>query len=56
MIPCNEYNNNCKKCNYDYLCEYRMKVSDNVPIIQGGLYVGDTTKRETTKSQLKVVK
>lgn len=55
-IPCNECNNDCNKCNYDYLCEYRMGVSDNVPVIQGGLFVSDTTKRDTIKSQLKVVK
>lgn len=56
MIPCNECENNCKKCNYDYLCEYRMGVSNNVPVIQGGLFVGDTTKRDVVKSQLKIVK
>lgn len=55
-IACNECNNDCSNCKYDYLCEYRMKVSDNVPVIQGGLYVGDTTKRDTVKSQLRIVK
>lgn len=55
MIACNESNNNCSKCPYDYLCEYRMKLSDNVPVIQGGLFVGDTTKREAVKSQLRIV-
>lgn len=56
MIACSECNNDCNKCNYDYLCEYRMGVSNNVPVIQGGLFVSDTTKREATKSQLKIVK
>lgn len=55
-IACNYCNNDCSNCKYSYLCEYRMKVSDNVPVIQGGLYVGDTTKRDAVKSQLKIVK
>ena len=56
MTPCNEFKNDCNKCDYSYLCEYRMKVSDNVPVIKDGVFVSDTTKRNAIKSQFKVVK
>ena len=55
-IACTLCDGECTNCKYDDLCEKKMNITNNVPIIEDSLYVGNTDYREYRKTQLKVVK
>lgn len=54
-VACDLCKGNCDKCNYNYLCEYYMNLTDNVPLISNEMYVGDITKKEYIKNSLKII-
>ena len=54
-VACDFSKGNCDKCNYSYLCEYYMKLTDNIPLISDNIYVGSITKKEYVKHNLKIL-